>query len=82
VVLAFSFVTAVAAVCALCVLGLVLAVVAPSRKIRQEARLDPDVEARLLLGHDPDEIDRDLQAETAGGAADAPAPVADLHPGE
>ncbi len=75
--LAISVVPVIAAVCVLCVVGLVLIVVAPSRRIRDEARLDPDVQARLLLGEDPDEIDRELQGQ--GGEA---APVADLHPDE
>jgi hypothetical protein len=72
---ALSTVPFIAGVCALCVIGVVLIVVAPSRQIREEARLDEEIQARLLLGEDPDEIDRELE----GRAAD-PAPVADLRP--
>jgi len=48
--------------CVLSVIGLILIVVAPWRGVRREPPLDDEVEARLLLGEDPDEIDRDLAA--------------------
>jgi hypothetical protein len=38
--------------------GLLVIVLAPSRRVRAEARLDREVETRLLLGVDPD-VDRD-----------------------
>jgi hypothetical protein len=38
--------------------GLLVIVLAPSRRIRDEARLDREVETRLLLGVDP-EVDPD-----------------------
>ncbi|MBV8951206.1 MAG: hypothetical protein JOZ99_10050 [Actinobacteria bacterium] len=41
-------------VLALCGLAVLLIVVGPSRRIRAERRLDPDTEAALLLGEDPD----------------------------
>ena len=34
--------------------GLVLIVLTPSRRVRAEARLDREIETRLLLGVDPD----------------------------
>ena len=34
--------------------GLLVIVLAPSRRVRAEARLDREVETRLLLGVDPD----------------------------
>jgi len=49
-------------ICALSVIGLILIVVAPWRAVRREPPLDDEVEARLLLGEDPDQIDRDLAA--------------------
>src|SRR5262249_1591035 len=74
-VLAIVAVPVIAAVCALCVVGLLLIVVTPSRRIRDEARLDQDVQPRLLLGEAPNSIDREVEADTAEHA-----PVADLHP--
>ena len=55
------------------VAGLVLLVliVAGTRRVRAEPPLDPDVEARLLLGEEPDVVESDgLQPPTA--------PVAEL----
>ena len=49
-------------ICVLSVIGLILIVVAPWRGVRREPPLDDEVEARLLLGEDPDQIDRDLAA--------------------
>ena len=49
-------------ICVLSVIGLILIVVAPWRGVRREPPLDDEVEARLLLGEDPDDIDRDLAA--------------------
>jgi hypothetical protein len=40
--------------------GLLVIVLAPSRRVRAEARLDREIETRLLLGVDPD---GDRQAE-------------------
>jgi hypothetical protein len=37
--------------------GLLVIVLAPSRRVRAEARLDREVETRLLLGFDPDVTD-------------------------
>ena len=49
------YTAALVAVAVLCVVVLVLVVVAPSRRVREEPPLDPEVEARLLLHQDPDE---------------------------
>jgi hypothetical protein len=70
--LAIDWVPWVGAACALFVVGIALAVLVVRRG--HDDALDPEVEARLLLGEDPDEIDRDL-AQRAG----AMAPVTD-HP--
>jgi len=43
------------AVAILSVVVLVLIVVAPWKEVRNEPRLDPDAEAKLLLHRDPDE---------------------------
>ena len=40
---------------ALCGLAVLVIVVGPSRRIRAERRLDPDTEAALLLGENPDD---------------------------
>lgn len=48
--------------------GLLVIVLAPSRRVRAEARLDREVETRLLLGVDPD-----ITGETAV------VPAADTH---
>jgi len=56
------------------VLALALIIVAPWRTVRREPPLAEEIEARLLLGEDPDEIDRDLAARDT-----PPAPVTDLH---
>ena len=45
---------ALIAIVALAVLALLVIVIAPSRRVRAEPRLDPEVEAALLLGEDPD----------------------------
>jgi hypothetical protein len=45
--------------------GLLVIVLAPSRRVRAEARLDREVETRLLLGVDPE-----VTAETAVVPAD------------
>lgn len=49
-------------ICVVSLIGLILIVVAPWRGVRGEPPLDDEVEARLLLGEDPDEIDRELAA--------------------
>jgi hypothetical protein len=45
-------------IAAVAVLALVVIIVAPSRRVRAEGRLDPEVEAALLLGEDPEEEHR------------------------
>jgi hypothetical protein len=59
--------------CVLSVVVLVLIVVAPWKRVRNEPGLDDEAETRLLLGEDPEEIDRDLaerEAERRAGVAD------------
>jgi hypothetical protein len=75
-VMAITAVTWFVAAGALSVIVLVLIVAAPGRRVRAESRrLDRDVEARLLLGEDPDELAEELDDRVA-----PPAPVADLRP--
>jgi hypothetical protein len=77
-VMAISAITWFAAAGALSVVILVLIVAAPWRRVRSESRrLDRDVETRLLLGEDPDELADELDER-----APAPSPVADLRPDE
>jgi hypothetical protein len=61
-VLATDWLPWILGICVLSVIVLILIVVAPWRGVRREPKLDDEVEARLLLGEDPDEIDRDLTA--------------------
>ena len=61
-VLATDWLPWILGICVLSVIVLILIVVAPWRGVRREPKLDDEVEARLLLGEDPDEIDRDLAA--------------------
>jgi hypothetical protein len=61
---------------ALFAVGIVLVVIAaPWRRVREEPPLDDDVQARLMLGEDPEEIERDLEEEEAESAQ-----VSDLRP--
>jgi len=62
--------------CVLSVVVLLLIVIAPWKRVRQEPGLDDEAETRLLLGEDPDEIDRDLAAREA----ERRARVSDLRP--
>lgn len=64
-VLATDWLPWVAAICVLSVVVLLLIIVAPWRGVRDEPKLDQEVQARLLLGEDPDEIDRDLASREA-----------------
>jgi hypothetical protein len=73
-VLAVDSLVWIAAVSVLSVVVLLLIVIAPWKRVRAERPLDPEVEARLLLGEDPDEIDRDIASRQQGAA-----PVAELH---
>ena len=51
--------------CLLIGVMLVLVVIAPWSHVRADSRLDHEVQARLMLGEDPDEIDRDLAQRSA-----------------
>jgi hypothetical protein len=61
------------AIAALSVIALVLIVIAPGRRVRREPPLDEDVQTRLLLNEDPEEIAEDVEQ------APDQAPVAELH---
>ena len=58
----------IAAVAAVAVIALVLIIVAPWHRVRAEPPLDPEVEAALLLGEDPDEIEVDVPRSESPGA--------------
>jgi hypothetical protein len=76
--LAVTPITWIAAVCGLSAFAFLLIVVAPWRRVRSESRdLDQEVQTRLLLGEDPQELAEELDAR-----AEARPPVADLHPDE
>jgi hypothetical protein len=64
---------------AACLLALLVIVVAPWRRIRSEPRIPDDVEARLLLGEDPAEIDGE-EREHAERPSGPRAEVLDLDP--
>ena len=70
------FVGVAAALIAVAIVVVVIA--APWRGVREEPALDDDVQARLLLGEDPEEIERDLEEEEEAENA----PVSDLHPSD
>jgi hypothetical protein len=75
-VMAITAVTWFAVAGGLSVVVLVLIVAAPWQRVRADSRrLDRDVEARLLLGEDPDALAEELDERVA-----PPSPVADLRP--
>jgi hypothetical protein len=58
-------------------LALIAIIVAPFRKVRAEGPLPSDVQARVLLGEKPDQIEAELDAEHAHEASGSePAPPA------
>jgi len=61
-------------IAALSVIALLVIVIAPWGRIRDEPALPEDVEARLLLGDSPDAIAEDVDAR----AAAAPPPPVDI----
>jgi hypothetical protein len=67
-VLAVDSLVWIAALSVLSVIVLLLIVIAPWKRVRAERPLDPEIETRLLLGEDPDEIDRDIASRQQGGA--------------
>jgi len=79
VLAAFTVITWIAVVCGLSLLAFVLILVAPWRWFTpgdsEQRRLDPDVETRLLLGEDPDQLAEELDARAAPAS-----PVAELRP--
>lgn len=75
--LALDTTTLIVGIVVLAVVGLLIIIVAPWGAVRSEPKLDEEIETRLLLGEDPDEIDRELAARQEGAA-----PVAELRPDE
>lgn len=64
-----------------CLVALAIIVVAPWRKVRAEHRLPEEVEARLLLGEDPQEIaDEEDHVEPTEGSPSPRAEIVDLDP--
>ena len=79
--LAIDWVPWAAGGCALLAVVLALLVIAtPWRRVREVPPLDDEVQARLLLGEDPEEIERDLEEGDDQPAETAP--VTDLRPEE
>jgi hypothetical protein len=64
-IVAMDWLPWIVGLCVLSVLVLLLIVIAPWKRVREEPGLDDEAETRLLLGEDPDEIDRDLAAREA-----------------
>lgn len=75
-VVGVDWLTWVIGFCVLSVVLLLLIVVAPWKNVRRERELDEEAETRLLLGDDPEEIERDLAAREAERRAG----VAELRP--
>jgi hypothetical protein len=74
---AITVITWIAVVCGGSLAVLLLIVLAPWPRIREESRrLDPDVEARLMLQEDPEVLAEELDE------AEERAPVAKLRPDE
>ena len=64
-IVAMDWLPWIVGLCVLSVLVLLLILIAPWKRVREEPGLDDEAETRLLLGEDPDEIDRDLAAREA-----------------
>jgi hypothetical protein len=75
--LALDSIVWILAICILSVAGLLVIVIAPWGRVRAEPPLDQEIETRLLLGEDPDELDRELKERQ-----EQTAPVAELRPDE
>jgi hypothetical protein len=74
--LAMDWLPWIVGLCVLSVLVLILIVIAPWKRVRNETGIDDEAETRLLLGEDPEEIERDLAAREAERRAH----VADFRP--
>lgn len=72
-VLGIDTVVWVGALVVVAVAGLLVILAAPWKSVRREGPLDPDIEARLLLGEDPATVAVDADAADARRA-----PVVDL----
>ena len=78
--LATDWVPWLGALFAVAAIGITLLVVAaPWRGVRQESQMDEEVQTRLLLGEDPESIERDLESDEDEEPA---TPVSDLRPEE
>jgi hypothetical protein len=66
-----AWTTVLTSIALVAVIVLVLIVVAPWRKVRAEPPLDPDVEARVLLHRDPDEVTGESAATRVAELDDA-----------
>jgi hypothetical protein len=65
---------------AACLVALLIIVVAPWRKVREEPPLRDEVETRLLLGDDPSEIAEEEESEGAEAPSEPRADVVELDP--
>ena len=80
--LATDWVPWIAGVFALIAVGLALLVIIPPwRRVRDVPPLDDEIQARVLLGEDPEEIEKDLE-RADGDDGDQAAPVTELRPEE
>ena len=61
-----------------CVLAIVVIVIAPWRRVRDEPRIEPDVQTRLLLGESPDQVAAEAEAAAADQRAHRPDPPVEL----
>lgn len=68
-VVAIDWLPWIVGLCVLSAVVLVLIVIAPWKRVRDEPGLDDEAETRLLLGEDPEAIDRDLTEREAEGRA-------------
>jgi hypothetical protein len=59
---------AVVVIVGLALVSLLAIIVAPSRRVRSERPLPEDVQARVLLGESPRQIESELEAEHAPDA--------------
>jgi hypothetical protein len=72
-------VSLIAVICvAACVLAIILIVVAPWRRVRDEPPLEADVQTRLLLGESPEEVAAEADAAEADELAHRPDPPVEL----
>ena len=69
----------VAEICVgVCLAAIALIIIAPWRRVRDEPRLERELEARLLLGESPDEVAADADAAERDQLEQRPDPPVEL----